>query len=131
MKNERVYIRTTEKTKLKLLEKSQEYNMNLSDFVLNVTERECDLDVIQIWIHSFIDYVIKNNEDSVITHYKTKEGHDAWSVSAFEDTYFNRLDLLNALDERSGYNLPRMLYVLDHWNEFVKRLKLLGLWEEM
>ena len=131
MKNERIYIRTTEKMKLKLLKKSQEYNMNLSDFMLNVAERECDLDIIQVWIHAYIDLITKWNEDGKIAHYKLEEGDDAWSVSAFEDTYYNRVDLLEAIREHIDIELPRICDVLDQWDVFVQRLKLLGIWEEL
>lgn len=129
MKNERIYIRTTEKMKLKLLKKSQEYDMNLSDFMLKVAERECDLDIIQVWIRAYIDLMTKWNEDGKIVHYKLDEGEDAWSVSAFEDTYYNRVDLLEAI--REHIELPRIWDVLDQWDVFVQRLKLLGMWEEL
>lgn len=133
MKNERIYIRTTEKTKLKLLQKSQYYNMNLSDFVLDSAENACDLDVIQIWIHAYIDYVVKynrNNKSCVIHHYKTIEGDDAWSINFFEDTYFTRINLLEAWQDNICEYLPRPWEVLDQWDEFVRRLKMLGLWKE-
>ena len=130
MKNERIYIRTTEKMKLKLLKKSQEYDVNLSDFMLNVASKECDLDVVQIWIHSYIDYITKWNDKERIYHYRLKDGDEAWSVSAFEDTYYNRLDLLKALQEHSDFDLPKIWDMLDQWDEFVRRLKVLGLWED-
>lgn len=134
MKTEQVNFRTTEKIKLKLLQKSQEYNMTLSDFVLGTAERECDLDVIQVWIHAYIDVITKWNRDGTILHYKTVEGDDAWSISAFKNTYFNRVELLEAWQECAEYvidtNLPKIWDVLDNWDELVRRLKLLNMWEE-
>lgn len=134
MKTERIQIRTTEKTKLKLLQQSQAYNMNLSDFMLTVTEEACNLDIIQVWIHAYIDVVTKLNRNGTISHYKTLDGSDAWSVSVFKNTYFNRVELLKEVKACADYhidvNLPRMWEVLDQWSEFVRRLKLLGMWEE-
>lgn len=132
MKNERIYIRTTEKTKLKLLKKSQEYDMSLSDFILNVAENACELDVVQVWINAYINWVSKQDyHTGIITHYKTVDGEDAWSVSAFEDTYFSRVELLEACKYNIDMGLPKMLDVLDQWDEFVSRLKVLGMWEEL
>lgn len=130
MKNERIYIRTTEKNKLKLLQKSQYYNMNLSDFVLGVAERACDLDVVQVWIHAYIDIVTRRDESGIINHYKTIEGDDAWNMPIFEDTYFSKVELLESFREYGNVHLPRMCDVLDQWDEFVRRLKVLGMWKE-
>ncbi len=134
MKTEQVNFRTTEKVKLKLLQHSQYYNMTLSEFVLGVAERECDLDIIQVWVHAYIDYAIKYNRTATITHYKLDNGDYAWSVPAFENTYFDRVELLQILKECVEYtfnvDLPRIWEVLDKWDEFVRRLKLLGMWRE-
>lgn len=131
MKTEIINIRVDEKTKLKLLQQSQYYNTSLSRFMLDTAEKACDLDVVQIWIHAYIDWVINNNyHTSVITHYRTEDNYEAWSVPTFEDTYFNKVDLLTAFEYNIDPFLPRMCDVLDQWNEFVRRLKLLGLWEE-
>ena len=134
MKNEVITIRVDEKTKLKLLQQSQYYNTTLSRFMLDITEKACNLDVIQVWIHAYIDYVIKYNRTATITHYKLDTGDCAWSVPAFENTYFSRIELLETLQGCVNYdfnvNLPRMWEVLDQWDEFVRRLNLLGMWEE-
>ena len=133
MKNEVINIRVDKKTKLKLLTVSQDRGMNLSRFVLDATEKACDLDVIQVWIHTYIDYIVKNNrynKSCVIDHYKTIEGDDAWSMPIFEDTYFTRINLLEAWQDNIGEYLPRPWEVLDKWDEFVRRLKSLGMWKE-
>ena len=131
MKNEVINIRVDEKTKLKLLQQSQYYNVNLSKFMLDTVEKACNLDVVQIWIHAYVDFIVHRNEDGTINHYKTLDGADAWSMSIIEDTFFSRVDLLQALNECCESKLPRMLDILNQWDEFVERLKLLGLWEEM
>lgn len=41
--------------------------------------------------------------------------------------YESRIDLLEALNETTDYKLPRMFEVPDQWDEFVRRLKLLGM----
>lgn len=130
MKTEIINIRVNEKTKLKLLQKSKYCGNTLSGFILDATEKACNLDIIQVWIHAYIDCATNDRHTPVITHYKTLEGDDAWRVCVFEDTYYNRIDLLKALDERSDFDLPRMWDVLEKWDEFVKRLASLGLWEE-
>lgn len=114
MKNERVYIRTTEKTKLKLLQQSQYYNKKLSDFVLDVAEQACELDVLQLWIHAYVDYTIRRNRvdnGCVITHYKDGEW-EYWNVPPLKNGYENRVELLEELrgtiDTVFGYTLPRM-----------------------
>lgn len=132
MKNEVIVIRVDEKTKLKLLQKSQYYNTNLSRFMLDTTEKACDLDVIQIWIHAYINFTIKRNRPDngcVITHFQC-EDYECWNVPPLKNGYYNRIDLLEALNETTNYELPNMWEVLDDWNEFVRRLKLLGMWEE-
>lgn len=130
MKTEQVNFRTTEKIKLKLLQKSQEYNMTLSDFVLGVAERECDLDVVQIWIHAYIDFTIKRNRidnGCIITHCK----NGCWNVPPLKNAFDSRLEMLQALDSACDNELPNIYEVLDKWDEFVRRLNLLGMWEEM
>lgn len=129
MKNERINLRTTESVKLKLLQQSQFYNMSLSDFILKTTERACRLDVIQVWVHAYVDFVVNRNEEGTIRHYKTTEGEDAWSMPIIEDTFFSRVELLEALNEYCEQELPMMFDIIDRWDEFVKRLKLLGLYE--
>lgn len=133
MKDERIYIRTTEKMKCKLLKKSQEYNMSLSDFMLTVTERECDLDIIQRWIYAYVDFTIKRNRldnGCVITHYYI-EDIECWSVPPLKNTYESRIDLLEDLQDVTKYELPKPWVILDNWTEFVRRLTLLGMWEEL
>ena len=130
MKTERINIRTTEKTKLKLLAKSQECNMNLSDFMIDVAEQACALDIVQVWINAYINYICRYDRESTIKHYKTIEGDDAWSMPGFKDTYFNRVDMLKAIKNNLDINLPDFWLVLDQWDEFVRRLKLLRIWEE-
>ena len=130
MKNEIINIRVDEKTKLKLLTVSQDRGMNLSRFVLDATEKACELDIVQVWIHAYVDIVTRWNESGIIEHYKTIEGDDAWSMSIFEDTYFTRVELLEAICEYNESDLPRMWDVLDQWDVFVHRLKLLGMWKE-
>lgn len=133
MKTEQVNFRTTEKTKLKLLQKSQEYNITLSDFVLGVAERECDLDILQVWVHAYIDFTIKRNRldnGCVITHFKFEDGSDGWNVPPFKNCYESKKDLLDALQDVTDYTLPKFYVVLDYWSEFVHRLKLLGMWKE-
>lgn len=133
MKTERIQIRTTKKTKLKLLQQSQYYHMNLSDFMLTVTEKACDLDVIQIWIHAYVDVTIKRNREDngcVITHSEFDNGEEYWNVPLLKNRYWSRADLLDALNEVYDYELPKMWTVLDNWNEFVRRLRLLGMWRE-
>lgn len=130
MKNEVIVIRVDEKTKSKLLQKSKYYNTTLSRFMLGTTEKACDLDVIQIWIHAYIDFTIKRNRPDngcAITHWKDIE---YWNVPPLKNGYYNRIDLLEALNETTNYELPNMCDVLDNWDEFVRRLKLLGMWEE-
>lgn len=133
MKTERIGIRTTEEVKIKLLTKSQEYNTSLSDFILDVVERECDIDIVQVWINAYINYASKYSRydrECIIKHYKTVEGDDCWSMSIFEDTYFSRVDMLKAIRYNLDVNLHNFWAVLDQWDEFVRRLKLLGMWEE-
>lgn len=132
MKTEQVNFRTTEKVKSKLLQKSQEYNTTLSDFVLGVAERYCDLDIVQIWVHAYVDFTIKRNREDngcVITHYKADYG-DYWNVPPLKNGYYSRMELLKGLNEVYNYELPKMCSVLDQWDEFVRRLKLLNMWEE-
>lgn len=89
------------------------------------------MDTIQIWIHAYIDWVVKHDRyTGKITHYKTVEGYDAWSIPAFKDTYFTELELLKAWKDIVDDTLPNALDVLDQWNEFIRRLKLLGILEE-
>lgn len=131
MKNEVITIRVDEKTKLKLLQQSQNYNTNLSKFMLDTTEKACKLDVIQVWIHAYVDFTIKRNREDngcVITHFK--KDCEYWNVPPLKNGYESRIDLLEALNETTDYELPRMFEVLDQWDEFVRRLKLLGMWEE-
>lgn len=130
MKNEVITIRVDEKTKFKLLQQSQHYNTTLSKFMLDTTEKACELDTIQIWIHAYIDWLTKNNENGVVTHYKLDTGDYAWSVPAFENTYFTRVELLESWRDNVDDTLPNIWEVLDRWCEFVKRLKILGMWEE-
>lgn len=130
MKTERISIRTTEKTKLKLLTKSQEYNMSLSDFMIDVAEQACSLDIVQVWISAYINYACQYNRECTINHYKTIDGDDAWSMRIFKDTYFSRVDMLKAIKYNLDINLPDFWLVLDQWDEFVRRLKLLGIWED-
>lgn len=132
MKNEVIVIRVDEKTKLKLLQKSQYYNTNLSRFMLDTVGKACNLDVIQLWVYAYIDFTIKRNRADngcVITHWKDENG-EYWNVPPLKNGYYNKIDLLEALDETTDYELPKMYEVLDNWGEFVRRLTLLGMWEE-
>lgn len=137
MKNERINIRTTEKTKLKLLAKSQYYNMSLSDFMPDVTESACGLDTVQIWIHAYVEWCIKRNRKDLsptIEHYTFETGEDAWSVPTFKNTYESRFDFLeelrNTIKYHFDHDLPQIYNVLDNWEEFTRRLELLGLYKD-
>lgn len=91
--------------------------------MLDTTEKACKLDVI----HAYVDFTIqRNREDNgcVITHFKNWE---YWNVPPLKNGYESRIDLLEALNETTDYELPRMFEVLDQWDEFVRRLKLLGM----
>ena len=132
MKTEIINVRVDEKTKSKLLEKSKYYNNTLSGFMLDTAEKACNLDVVQLWIHAYIDFTIKRNRvdnGCVITHNKSKDG-EYWNVPPLKSTYVTRVALLDALRNDIDTFLPRMCDVLDNWSEFVRRLKLLGMWKE-
>lgn len=91
--------------------------------MLDTTEKAY---VIQIWIHAYIDFTIKRDRPDngcVITYFQC----EYWNVPPLKNGYYN---LLEALNETTNYELPNMWEVLDDWNEFVRRLKLLGMWEE-
>ena len=132
MKNEVITIRVDEKTKLKLLQQSQYYHTSLSKYMLDTVEKACDLDTIQIWVYAYVDFTIKRNRldnGCVITHRKD-EDWEYWNVPPLKNGYDSKIDLLEALNEVADYKLPKMWEVLDKWDEFVRRLKLLGMWEE-
>ncbi len=132
MKTEQLNFRVTEKTKLKLLQRAQYYNKTLSNFVLGVAEKACELDVVQVWINAYIDIVIKRNRADngcVITH-RIFDGGDYWNVPPLKNGYSNRVTLLEDLRMSIDPFLPRMCDVLDNWDEFVRRLKLLGMYKE-
>lgn len=133
MKTERIQIRTTEKTKLKLLQQSQYYHMNLSDFMLTVTKKACDLDVIQIWIHAYVDFTIKRNREDngcIVTHTKFDDGEEYWNVPPLKNGYWSKSELLKDLNDACGGQLPKKWTIVERWDEFVRRLKLLGMWRE-
>lgn len=133
MKTEIINVRVDEKTKTKLLEKSKYYNNTLSGFMLDSAEKTCNLDIIQLWIYVYIDFTIKCNRidnGCIITHYKNKQG-EYWNVPPLKSIYNTRVALLEALRNDTDPFLPRMCDVLDQWDEFVRRLKLLGMWKEV
>lgn len=132
MKNEVIVIRVDEKTKSTISQKSKYYGNTLSGFILDATEKVCNLDIIQIWIHAYIDFAIKQDRADngcVITHTKLG-GRDYWNVPPLKNGYYNKVELLEDLRNDVDPFLPRMCDVLDNWDEFVRRLKLLGMWEE-
>lgn len=134
MKTERINIRTDEDTKLQLLLKAKQYNMTLSDFILNVTLRETKLDCVQIWVDAYCRCVIKRKDkvnNNVMERYKFEDCDDtALSVPIFENTYTSRFDFLEELQYAVDYDLPNMFEVLDRWDEFTQRLELLGLYKD-
>lgn len=132
MKTEQLNFRVTEETKSKLLQQAQYYNKTLSNFVLGVAEKACKLDVVQVWINAYIDFVIKRNRADngcVITH-EIYDDTDYWNVPPLKNGYYSRLELLEDLNDACDYELPRLYDVLDNWDEFVRRLKLLGMWRD-
>lgn len=132
MKTEQLNFRVTEKTKLKLLQQAQYYNKTLSNFVLGVAEKACELDVVQVWINAYIDFVIKRNRADngcIITHHKENDW-EYWNVPPLKNCYESRIEMLDALDDACYNELPKMWEVLDKWDEFIRRLKLLGMYKE-
>lgn len=89
MKTEIINIRVAEEIKSKLLRKSKYYNNTLSGFILDTAEKACELDIIQVWVYAYMDFVIKRNiEDDgcVITHMKFN-GRDYWNVPPLKNGY--------------------------------------------
>ena len=129
MKTERINIRIDKETKEYLEKKAGEYGDSLSKYLIDTVLITSETDYIQLWVEAYCRCVIKRNRPDIsqkITCYGS-----FYMCGPLKSQYHSKCELLEAINDfATEQDLPYIYSVAEHWEEFTRRLELLGLYEQ-